>query len=270
MTKRVKDSRLENEFASVIIARMDTSLINNALRTSWLGRDLHFKTEVNSTQSWAHDAGGKRGSVFLADFQTGGYGRLRREWESPAGKNVMMTFLDAPPADPSLVSQLTLVAGVACARALKECGTPVYLKWPNDLYVQKKKIGGILCESNGKTVRVGIGINVNSSAEEFTKELQPLLTSMSAETAREKSREAVIAAILNHYEVARERYDRLGVDTILEDWSGLTFPLGTAITIQQDGTVERALYKGLSPEGYLLADVSGKIVTVIAGDVRLV
>ena len=104
---------------------------------------------VTSTQEVARDL--PIGSVVVASHQTAGKGRLDRRWEAPPGTALLASFV--LPANPLL----SLAAGVAAAET---CGPPTRLKWPNDLLLNGRKLGGILVEMNATRAVVGIGINL--------------------------------------------------------------------------------------------------------------
>ena len=96
------------------------------------------------------------GSIVVADHQTAGRGRLERRWESPPGAALLVSFVLAP--NPLL----SLAAGVAAAEA---CGADVRLKWPNDLLLNGKKVGGILVETTPDRAVCGVGINLTWAPE---------------------------------------------------------------------------------------------------------
>ena len=107
---------------------------------------------VTSTQEVARDL--PIGSVVVADHQTAGRGRLDRRWDAPSGSALLASFVLEPHP------LLSLAAGVAAAEA---CGPDVRLKWPNDLMLRGRKLGGILVEVSGGKAVVGIGINLTSA-----------------------------------------------------------------------------------------------------------
>ena len=121
---------------------------------------VHSFDSVSSTQRAARDLleGGRArvGDIVVADQQTDGRGRFGRVWTSPPG-GLYATFI--VPSD----RLLALRAGLAAARALEALGAAVRLKWPNDLVVGERKLGGILIEANADVARVGIGINLTTS-----------------------------------------------------------------------------------------------------------
>lgn len=139
------------------------------------------------TESTNKDAlGGMPGDVFTANLQTAGKGRLDHRWLSPYGENLMMSVvLDVSALPPHEVAALPLVAGLAAAETVHGLfagrggvgiSGPVRIKWPNDVLVGRRKICGILCERNGDSAIVGIGLNVNQKS--FDPVLEDRATSM--------------------------------------------------------------------------------------------
>ena len=121
---------------------------------NWL---IHHKAETASTNLDAR--AGHHGDVFTADYQTAGRGRLDHKWESPRGRDLLMSVvLDVAGRSPAEVATLPLVAGLAVAKAVGG-----RIKWPNDVFVGGQKVAGILCERNDDCVIVGIGVNVGQT-----------------------------------------------------------------------------------------------------------
>lgn len=122
---------------------------------------IHHRDETTSTNLDARS--GAHGDVFTADYQTAGRGRLDHVWESPRGKNIIMSVVlsveDLPPEE---VATLPLVVGLAVAEAAHGV-----VKWPNDVYVDGKKAAGILCERKDDLVIAGIGANVGEVPKAF-------------------------------------------------------------------------------------------------------
>lgn len=253
---------------------MDTTLIQAKLTTKWCGRSLHFMDSVGSTNDWAredHSAG--RGSVYAAGYQKKGRGRLERNWESPAGKNILLTLVDASPDDPSKAYQLTLVAGLAAAHALKLFAGPlqVSLKWPNDIYLQNKKCGGILSEfvEAKKLVLVGLGLNINAALRDFSPKVQKTATSLSHETKKQFPLENIIIVMLQEYETWRERYQSRGMEPIIEEWNLLSVHQQKKLRVNDGQKTFDGTDCGLNRDGFLQVRVGTKIETVVAGDIQL-
>jgi len=130
--------------------------------------------EVGSTLDVAHQlaaAGAKGGTLIVADAQTAGRGRMGRSWRSERGAGIWLTLIERP-RDPSGLEVLSLRVGLALARELDAfAAEPVRLKWPNDLYVTGRKLGGVLIEArwreqNLEWLAVGVGINLRPPVSE--------------------------------------------------------------------------------------------------------
>ena len=124
--------------------------------------------EVDSTNRYLLDeaAAGRRGAgaVAVADRQTAGRGRLGRRWSAPPGGSLLVSVLLRAPADPARRHLLTLSAGIAAVEAvttLTDGSVTPRLKWPNDLVVDDHKLAGVLAESVGDHVVVGMGLNID-------------------------------------------------------------------------------------------------------------
>lgn len=130
--------------------------------------------EVTSTLDVAHDLAAKgadAGTLIVADTQTAGRGRMGRSWRSEKGAGAWLTLIERP-RDASALDVLSLRVGLALAPALDEFSVaPIQLKWPNDLYVNNRKLAGILIEARWREgvpewVAIGIGINLRPPASE--------------------------------------------------------------------------------------------------------
>ncbi len=144
---------------------LDATQIRAGMRAAALAADaLHIAASIPSTNAWLLAREGADPAVCLAEHQSAGRGRRGRRWASPFAANLYLSLSWRFEALPPQFSALSLVAGVVCARVLAESGAPVTLKWPNDLQLQGRKLGGILIEMTGEPpgpcrAVVGIGIN---------------------------------------------------------------------------------------------------------------
>ena len=148
---------------------------------------LHFDT-VTSTNDVLRDLakeGAPAGTAVVANHQTAGRGRLGRTFQSPAGLGLYLSVLYRPTVSPEELPAMTARGAVAAAKALETCiGTAPQIKWPNDLVMEGKKIGGILTESalnaDGTVAHVimGIGINLHHTAADFAGEVRDIASSL--------------------------------------------------------------------------------------------
>ena len=146
---------------------MVSAMLREGLDCRIVGHPIFYHPELDSTMDEAArlaEDGTAEGATVVAEVQTAGRGRFGRTWVSPAG-NLWMSILLRPSLDS--LRYLSILSGVASARAITSTtGLPVTLKWPNDLRIGGRKVGGVLVENSlsGSTVRhaiIGIGINVS-------------------------------------------------------------------------------------------------------------
>lgn len=151
--------------------RLYESELSKDLNTKFIGRRIYYFDTVSSTMEVAMQLGLKMapsGTLVVAESQTKGKGRLGRNWFSPKYKGIYASLIIRPRLLPSQAPILTLLCAVSICEAIKEVvSVDVSIKWPNDLLLGNKKIGGILTELNAEMdeinfLVIGIGLNVNN------------------------------------------------------------------------------------------------------------
>src|SRR5919198_2054958 len=178
------------------------------LNTHDLGQVVHWHDEVGSTNDLAKalaDDGAAHGEVVVAEAQSAGRGRRGRSWPSPPGRNLYLSAVLRPDLPPARAPELTLVASVALCQAVRQADVAASIKWPNDLLVGGRKLGGILLEMAAEPdqiqwVVLGIGVNVNGRPEDFPEEVRPIATSMAIERGRPVPRALFAGAALTAIE----------------------------------------------------------------------
>lgn len=149
---------------------------------------FHQLSVIDSTNRWAKKActtfDPEALTVVTAEGQTQGYGQFGRRWLSPVGQNFYGTFCFALPKGCPHLCNAGQVVGVVMARLLDRMDFKALLKWPNDLLIHGKKVGGILCETVDTWVLAGIGMNVNMGPEWLPEIAQPV-TSLRLERGAE-------------------------------------------------------------------------------------
>lgn len=191
--------------------RLSADLITPFLRTKEMGRNIQIFEEVESTNNTAKELDSNavpNGTTIIADKQTAGKGRIGRSFVSPSGVGLYMSTLIRPEFSLEYAPMITAAAACAAAEAVEKlCGSPVNIKWVNDLYMNGKKICGILTEASfGLEMRtldcavIGIGINVRSAKEIFGEELSKTVTSIQDETGVIVNRNRLCAEVLNSLE----------------------------------------------------------------------
>jgi len=161
-----------------------------------LGRPYRFVASCPSTQRLLGEDE-PEGATVTADEQTAGRGRLGRTWEAPAGRAILCSVVLRPRPPLPLWPELSLVAGEAVAAALRAVtGVDASLRHPNDVVVAGRKLVGVLPEAASGRVVLGIGVNVNQTADELPRDTPKPATSLRLELGRELERAPLLAAIL--------------------------------------------------------------------------
>jgi BirA family biotin operon repressor/biotin-[acetyl-CoA-carboxylase] ligase len=217
--------------------------------------------------------GASEGTLVIADEQTAGKGRLDRKWLAPPGTSLLMSLLFRPNLASNQAQRLTMICSLAIADAIEGLtGLPVGLKWPNDIFIRGKKVGGILTES-GTTggrldyVVVGMGLNVNLHIS-TVPELRGMATSLSDELGREVSRLELLWRILGEIET---RYNSLRrEESPHEDWAARLINLGCEVQVTTPHGVLGGWAEGVDADGALiLRTADGQRKRIVVGDVTL-
>ncbi len=252
------------------------------INTQVIGRHILSEKIVDSTNRLAMDCGQQgapEGLVAVADSQTGGRGRLDHAWFSPPGRNLYFSVLLRPQVAPAILPQLAMVAAVALRRALASLlpNLSCQLKWPNDVWMQGRKISGILCESACPTdgvphVVIGIGLNVNVSMEELPEPLRNTATSLRILTGRGWNREQVLATVLNELERAVEVWLAAGsLRPFQTEWQRHSLLAGQMIRVDMLGNQLVGHAVGITDQGLLQVLIpDGTLRFVAAGDTHVV
>jgi BirA family biotin operon repressor/biotin-[acetyl-CoA-carboxylase] ligase len=234
----------------------------------------HFET-LDSTNDLAKELaaqGAPEGAVVVAEAQTGGRGRLGREWDSPSGVGLYVSLVLRPMLPPMELPQITLTTAVAVVRAVRRvAGLAPGIKWPNDLLLNGKKLGGILTEMETESDRirhvvVGLGLNVNNPG--FPPELAATATSLTLAAGKTFSRVHLLQAWLEEFEELYGRFLNLGFPEILKEWKSSAVTLGKMITVRQGPREISGQALDVAPDGaLLLRTANGEMVRVTSGEI---
>jgi BirA family biotin operon repressor/biotin-[acetyl-CoA-carboxylase] ligase len=272
---------------------LDGDEIKRGLPTLIVGQNVAYFASIDSTNTRAKElarAGAPDGTLVIAESQTGGRGRLSRQWLARPGTSLLMSLILHPPLAPTQAARTTMICSLGLADAI-EAVTPlrVRLKWPNDLLINGRKIGGILTEVGLRgnvldfTV-VGIGLNVNvdfgSESIAHTPDRAPdtsqaslaaLIgtgTSLRTELGHDVSRTGVLRQFLINVE-ARYQALRGGWEPV-QDWSHRLETLGRLVTVTDANETTTGWAEGVDEDGALLVrQLDGQVIVVHAGDVSL-
>lgn len=257
---------------------LNPDIIHDLLGSSIFARNLVFRESLDSTNNLAGKMAGRgapEGTVVLTELQTHGRGRLDRRWISPGHVNLMFSVIFRPDFIAERVFDLTVILSLAALEAVKEIsGCRPLIKWPNDLYLNDKKLAGLLSEfslAKGSLEYVvsGLGINVNWHPEGDDPQLRPS-TSLYAETGRKVNRNELLAGILKNLDAYYGRVLQGDTADFYRKWNDCSLILGREIEIVSPEGSQRGRAVRIDRKGALIIrDDQGREKTILAGDVSV-
>jgi BirA family transcriptional regulator, biotin operon repressor / biotin---[acetyl-CoA-carboxylase] ligase len=274
---KVKGQPATGYFLEQVPDILTPNMLKQRLKGSLFGKRIYHFFKTDSTNRVALElghAGEPEGAVVLAEEQTAGRGRAGRLWSSERAAGIYVTLLLRPKLAPVQAPLLTMMAGLSAHAAVEAVtGLAVDLKWPNDLIIGGKKVGGILTEMHAEPgqvrfVIVGIGLNVNQ--EKFPGELASMATSLRMEVGKTQPRMELLVRLLREFESDYNRMLREGVASVVKRFEVISsYAHGKRVRVTNGTESYLGTTAGLGPEGLLQVERDdGRVVTVIAGDVQ--
>lgn len=241
-------------------------------RPTLVGRQVQYFDAVESTNDTAKELlghGGQEGTVVVASRQVAGRGRHGRAWFSPPGGLYLSVILQP---EPSHVQALGLLSGMPVVKALRHFGVLGYLKWPNDVTFQERKIGGVLSEGVYRDsdfyAVVGIGVNTNIPKERFPEEFRDRATSIKAELPMFVTNEEFLDYFLPSYDDMYSRYKSRSRDWLIREYRGLCRTLKRQVEVDTGKGRVRGIAYDITPTGALVVmDGEGRKTEVADGTV---
>jgi BirA family biotin operon repressor/biotin-[acetyl-CoA-carboxylase] ligase len=248
-------------------------LYQKYLHTKILGCELIFQPQTNSTNedAWEYIQNGiSHGSLFLTDTQTDGKGRRDNKWFSTPEKSLTFSFILHSKLELEKMGLLPLLTGISIVRGI-ESATAIQtgLKWPNDIMLNEKKMGGILIESkqiqNGLGVVVGVGLNINENAQDIPHNLRDNAISLAMFSRQTHSREQILSAILNEFETLYNNQ----MDSIIPLWTDHCIHQDREVSFHSEKGKQQGIFQGISSLGHAEIQINGKTQTFPSGMVIL-
>jgi len=251
-------------------------LILSGLKTKSLAKKVFCYDKIDSTNEEAKRqalAGAPDGSLFIAEQQNGGKGRLGRTWNSPSGTGLWFSVLLRSSQLPLQVTNITLLAGLAVCRAIQsQTNAAAMIKWPNDVVIGSKKVCGILTEMAAEVDRieyvvVGIGVNVN--IESFSDELSVKATSLRIERGHPVDRIPLLQEILREFESVLNEYSS-NPESTLADYKTLCVSLNRKVQFTKDKNTVSGTAVDIAPDGKLIVRCeNGELISINSGEVTV-
>lgn len=250
----------------------------SGMKGKWAGRNILYFDEVDSTNTAAKRAaedGAAHGTLTVAERQTGGKGRRGRSWESPRGTGIWMSLILRPKMPPVHASMLTLTAALAVADGIEsQTGCGAWIKWPNDIVINGKKICGILTEMSADPdcinyVVVGMGINVNT--EEFPEGIRETASSIYLENGKKLKRSALVSAVMEAFEARYETFmETADMSGLMETYNRRLANCGRSVRVLAPSGEYSGTALGIDRGGELLVKTEdGNVQRVISGEVSV-
>lgn len=252
--------------------------IEKYLDTAFIGRKIYYFDTIDSTNKKAKEIALEEveGTIVISEEQTLGRGRLGRDWVSPKGKGIWMSIILKPQIDPMKVAKITQIGAAAVSLALEDLDIKSYIKWPNDIVMNRKKVCGILtemsCELNMiNYVIMGIGINVNLDKQDFRGEIENVGTSLKVETGKKISRKKLLGLFLNRFEELYTSFiNKDNFEDTLKICRDKSILIGREVRIIKGRDEKSGKVVGINDEGELLVDYGeNKVENIMSGEVSV-
>lgn len=226
-------SNKDNPASQGFEQRLDHQQIESLLN-AFSGK-LHLFDTIDSTSSWLMHHG-DCGDICLSEQQTAGRGRHGNEWRSPDAGNIYLSLCWCFNGLPEQASLLGLASGLAVTDMLQQAGLMDHaIKWPNDIFWQGRKMGGILLETHNKTGRIviGVGLNIAMSEKQVPYIDQPWVSLKQAISKFTLSRNQLVAMLINHLVNEMHNFTSLNLDDFFNRWRKRDYLFGKQLQIRQ-------------------------------------
>ena len=260
------------------MTQLSVDSVKQASQTRLLGNVVHYWEQVDSTNAAIarlFKEGAREGAVVIADAQTIGKGRAGKTWFSPPGLNLHLSVLLKPAIPVTDAHFYTLIGSLAIADACESFGVKTQVKWPNDVLVNDKKIGGVLAELHASRAQVeslilGVGINVNISRntmDHLYGEAAAGATSMYEALGHTIDRNVLAAQLLENLERRHFYFLTQGKQPLIAEWRSRSF-LGRRVSINEAGYHLEGIATNLDADGFLVVTLDdGSTAHVREGEV---
>lgn len=241
-----------------------------------IGAKIHWIESCTSTSDLAKELaheGAEEGTVVIADEQTRGRGMKGRTWYSAKKKGLYISCILRP--EKTNISLIPLLAGLAVSEAIFEMlRLRIKLKWPNDLVWEKKKLGGILCEtgflgSKANYSILGIGLNISHRSEDFPEDIRAGATSLRLIAKRAIDERVLLGKLwraLNHWYCLFCQGERGRIISAFQENS--TVPLGKELALVTQEGETSGVYRGIDSDGGLILEINGEKRTFFAAEIK--
>jgi len=261
---------LSSEPEALLASRVEARLAPGSLGLPF----LHFEALDSSNLEARRqaEAGAPHGACLAADYQSAGRGRLDRRWLAPKGSCLLFSLILRPRLRLDQVFGLTSLAALAVCRAVEsQSDLKPLIKWPNDVFLEGKKLAGVLTEFTSRAedlefAVVGVGLNVNLTGGQLGKLPAPA-ASLKAATGRSWDRAALLAGILSQMNALYQEMAAGAYGILAKEYEARSLLYGRKVTVRDGEEVRSGIAMGVDQSGaLLLEEPSGRISVIRHGD----
>ncbi|ATC84905.1 MULTISPECIES: bifunctional biotin--[acetyl-CoA-carboxylase] ligase/biotin operon repressor BirA [Pseudoalteromonas] len=213
------------------------------------------------------------GTVIVAEMQQAGRGRRGRVWQSPFGANLYYSYFWRLDDGLQAAMGVSIAVGLAVYDAIKALyQIDVELKWPNDIYINKQKLAGVLVELDGQPqgpcqLVIGIGINLQMP-ESFSQHIDQAWTDLNQHTQK-LDKNQLVASLTYHLEQRLVQYRQTGLQDMYEQWNSLNAFAGDYVELNTGHRSWRGICEGIDPQGGIRIRQDGEVKSYYGGEVSL-
>ena len=240
-----------------------SNLIQTNLRTKHFGKEVEYYQRLDSTnvEAWDLIKSGEatNGMIIITDNQIKGKGRNGNSWFMAPSKGLAMSIILNQKLSIEEAELIPIAVGVSIAKAIENRGAKPQLKWPNDIFIDGKKCGGVLCESKVSSnfihsMVIGIGLNINETETDFPEPLRDKSTSLSIATGHSNQRELVCAIITTFFERAME-----DLKTNIKLWENYCSHMDDLVSFNHGNSKNKGTFKGINQHGHAMIDIKDEV-----------
>ena len=250
--------------------------LSKKIKTKNFVKNIYFFEDLDSTNEYAKTLADKLedGDIVVCNNQTNGKGRLDRSWHGSKDKNIYMSLILKPNLELMNVWQITLLSGLLICQTIENIlGIKAYIKWPNDIIINSKKVCGILTEVSAqidrlKYIILGIGINVNEDI--FDDSIKDKASSLYLEYGKEIDRNEFLALFLQNFEeIYFEYLENRDFKPYLEKYKSICINIGKEARIFSNNKVIDGKILDISDLGHLIVENEDGNNIILSGEVSI-
>lgn len=272
------ESRTKKGYMLVSVPKnIDFDQMQIDLQTSIIGKQIFYYDKLESTNCKAKEIAFQvdEGSLVVAEEQTASKGRLGRTWSSYKNRGIYMSVILKPNTDPVEVARLTLLGAAAINLALKDIGIDSFIKWPNDVVINGKKVAGVLTEMHSELgtinyVVLGIGINANIDLEQIPLEIKDKATSLKIIKGEEVDRRELFIKLVSRIDELYKEFIQTGeIGSSIQICKDKSAIIGKDIIVHQGTLKRQGRAIELNNKGELVVEFETGIEDLFSGEISI-